>query len=332
MTGTTLVTGASGFIGHHVCRHLLRSGHQTRGLCLPSARNVVPGTKVSIASGLDDRSALRNALRGVDTVVHLAARVHVMNETASDALAEFRRVNVEGTRVLLEEAIDAGVAKFLFLSSIKAMGESNASAWTEDTVESPTSPYGISKLEAENVVRELADAIGMQAPILRLPITYGPGVRANMLQLFAAVDRGIPLPLGLVTNRRSFLFCGNLVAAIDAAINRCITACEVYLISDGQDLSTVELVREIARALGRPARLVPVPTLALRAFGKAGDLLSSFAPWPVTSATVDRLLESLTVDPSKFFRNTGFQPPYTIRQGLSDTAQWYREQQVRRVR
>lgn len=321
---TALVTGAAGFLGGFVARALADSGADVRAL-VRRPGSAPAGTEEAPAGDLTDRAAVRTALSGVDTVVHLAARVHVMRDAARDPLAEFRRVNVEGTRTLLQEAASAGVRRFLFVSSVKAMGESTGDApWTEEMPAHPVDPYGISKWEAEGVVRTLADSAGIHAPILRLPLVYGPGVRANMLRLMQMVDRGMPLPFGLVQNRRSLAYAENVAAAVVAALGASAASRETFLVSDGQDLSTPELVRAIARALGRKARLVPVPPALFRAAGRAGDVVSRIAPFPLTTPAVDRLLGSLAVDSSKLRRVTGFVPPFSVEEGLARTAAWYR--------
>jgi nucleoside-diphosphate-sugar epimerase len=321
----SLVTGASGFLGAHVCRAWAASGRAVRGLYRRPPLEPIPGVEAAICAGLDDRAGLRAALVGVNTVVHLAARVHVMHDTASDPLGEFRRVNVEGTRVLLEEAIAAGVERFVFVSSIKAMGEASDELWTEATPARPVDPYGVSKLEAELLVREVAGSAGLHAPILRLPLMYGPGVGANMLRLFQLVDRGLPLPFGAVRNRRSLAYVGNVVGAIDAVLATPAAGAEVFLVSDGKDFSTPELIRAIARALARPARLVPVPVAVFRGAASMGDLLDRVGRSPLTSASVQRLLGSLAFDASKLSRVTGYRPAFSPEQGLDVTARWYRQ-------
>ena len=321
-----LVTGASGFLGRPVTRALLARGATVRGLARPGSAPLEPGVEPAPADGLHDREGLRRALAGAHAVVHLAARVHVMRDAAADPLAEFRRVNVEGTRTLLDESIRAGARRFLFASSVKALGEGGDVVLVDDTPPAPADPYGVSKLEAEAVVREMADAAGVHAPILRFPLIYGPGVGANFLKLLRSVDRGIPLPFGRVRNRRSALYVGNAAAAVVAALESPAAARETFLVSDGDDHSTPELVRRIARALGRPARLVPVPPMLFAGAGRAGDLLSRVMPIPLTTAAVHRLLGSLAVDPARFFRFTGFVPPFTVEQGLAATAAWYRGQ------
>jgi nucleoside-diphosphate-sugar epimerase len=321
-----LVTGASGFLGRPVTRALLARGARVRGLVRPGSGPLEPGVEPAPADGVHDRAGVRRALAGAHAVVHLAARVHLMRDAAADPLAEFRRVNVEGTRTVLEEAIRAGARRFLFASSVKALGEGGDAVLTDDTPPAPADPYGVSKLEAERVVRELADAAGMHAPILRFPLVYGPGVRANFFRLLQLVDRGVPLPFGRVRNRRSAVYVENAAAAVAAALESLAAARETFLVSDGDDASTPELVRRIARALGRPARLVPVPPSLFAAGGRAGDLLARLVPFPLTSAAVHRLLGSLAVDSSRLARLTGFAPPFTVEQGLAATAAWYRGQ------
>lgn len=318
--GITVVSGASGFLGHYVTKALRAHGHDVRGLVRANCAG--EGVEPRRISDLADRVGLRDALSGADTVVHLAARVHVMRDAATNPLAEFRRVNVEGTRILLEEAARAGVRRFLLMSSVKAIGEQSDTPWTEATPEHPVDPYGISKLEAEHLVRRNADAEGLHAPILRLPLVYGAGVRANFLQLMRLVDRGVPLPFGRIRNRRSLAFAGNVASAIVTALDSAAAARETLLLSDGEDVSTPQLVRAIAAALQRDARLVNIPDLVFRVAGRVGDMLSPVSP--VTSASVHRLTGSLAVDSSRFRELTGFRTPFTLAHGMRETAAWYR--------
>jgi nucleoside-diphosphate-sugar epimerase len=273
---------------------------------------------------LCEAEAIAPALAGVEAVVHLAAHVHqrsIAPDCTSEA-AEFRRVNVDGTRTLLDAAISAGTRDFVLASSVKAVGERNDAAWTEDTLPAPLDPYGITKLEAEQLVRAYAASHGLHAPILRLPLVYGPGMKANVLRLFDAVANGTPLPLGAVRNRRSLLFTGNLMPAIVAVLES-ESGADTFFVSDGEDLSTPDLAREIGLALGRPARLVAVPVGVLQAAGRLGDAMAHVMPWPVTSGVIDRLIGSLTVDSSKLVRSTGFRRTFTVREGLRATAAWY---------
>jgi nucleoside-diphosphate-sugar epimerase len=283
-----------------------------------------------VRGDLSDVDAVTRACEGVTTVVHLAARVHVMRDRSADPLAEFRRENVEATRRLMQAAAIAGVRRVLFVSSVKAVGESSERPWTDDVTPAPRDPYGQSKLEAEHVVRTIADAAGVDAPILRLPLVYGPGMRANMLRLFQLVDRGVPLPVGAVRNRRSLLYVENVAAAILAALRSPAASRETFFVSDGEDVSTPELVERVARALDRRARLLPIAPKLFRYVGRVGDALSAVLPFPVTTAAVDRLLGSLAVDSTRLRLVTGFAPPVSLDEGLRRTAAWYRATNVPR--
>jgi UDP-N-acetyl-alpha-D-quinovosamine dehydrogenase len=312
---TILVTGSTGFIGRPVCRGLLGAGASVRGASRQGGEHPDAGVeRVQVADPLE-RQAVRAAVTGVDAVVHLAARMHVMRERAADPLAEFRRANVESTTLLAEEAATAGVGQFVLASTVKAVGEGNTSPWTEDTPPQPADPYGRSKLEAERVVHEVAERRGRRAASLRFPLVYGPGVKGNMLRLFGLVDRGVPLPFGAVRNRRSLLYVGNLVAAIRAVLEHPPAGAETFFVTDGRDLSLPSLLRLIGEALGKPARLLPVPPGLLRLL--------------LPDAEADRLIGSLTVDGSKISRMTGYHACHSVEDGLSVTADWYRAGKAR---
>jgi nucleoside-diphosphate-sugar epimerase len=320
LPATVLVTGANGFLGRHVCEALVARRIAVRGLVRQAGTCLPAGTVAATARGLDDLAAIRAALQGVDGVIHLAARVH--QHATPDATPAFRAVNVAGTRTLLGEAISAGVRDFVFFSSVKAVGEGSETPWTESTPPAPADAYGATKLEAEAVVRSLADREGVHAPILRLPLVYGPEMKANALRLFQLVDRGVPLPLGSVRNRRSLLFTGNLMVALFASLES-PAGSDTFFVSDAEDLSTPALVALIARSLGRQARLVPFPVGLLRMAGRAGDVVARARPFPITTAAIDRLVGSLAIDSSKLTRLTGYSPPYSVAQGLRITAEWY---------
>lgn len=319
-----VVTGASGFIGRHLTESLHASGYGVVGITRGPAQVPVTGVETVFARDIMDGEAIRRALSGATTVIHLAARVHAEPEGPADPESECRRTNVDGTRLLMESAIAAGVREFVFISSVKAVASESDTILTADTPPQPSDAYGQSKLEAERVVRTLAIRHGIHAPILRLPLVYGPGIKANMLRLFTAVDRGIPLPLGGVKNRRSFAHVGNVVAAIEAALAAPSAAHETFYVSDGRDLSTPELMRVIAKSLARKARLLPVPTSIVRGAGRVGDLLSRIAPVHLTSDTVAAVLGSLFVDISHLREMTGFRAPMTVDDGMAQTAEWYK--------
>lgn len=314
---TWVVTGASGFLGAHVCSELAARGHDVRAL----VRREVPHLRIAQVhyEGLHDSEGIQRALEGVSAVVHLAARVHMVRDESTDPLGEFRRVNVDGTHTLGELAARAGVSEFFFASSVKAMGETNTRPWTEADPPSPGDPYGISKLEAELALADVGSVSGMATVPLRLPLVYGPGVRANMLRLFRLVDRGWLLPLGSIDNRRSLVFAGNVAAAIALLLGR-VRGHEVFLVSDGEDVSTTELIHAIGESLGRRPRLMPAP-VSLADLGRRIGV-------PILKGTIDRLFGSLTIDASKLRDRIGEPLPYTLRAGLGHTARWYRRNQL----
>jgi nucleoside-diphosphate-sugar epimerase len=253
-------------------------------------------------------------LAGVSVVIHCAARVHVMNEEATEPLAEFRRVNVAGTLRLARQAAEAGVRRFLFVSSIKVNGEHSQPGrpFTADQHPAPGDPYGVSKCEAETGLRALSQETGMEVVIIRPPLVYGPGVKANFLAMMRWLWRGVPLPLGGITdNRRSLVFLDNLVDLIVTCIDHPAAANQTFLVSDDEDLSTTALLRRMAAALGRPARLVPVPvgliTLGARMIGRPG--------------VAQRLCGSLQVDIGKTKELLDWSPPVSVGEGLRRTAE-----------
>lgn len=318
---TVLVTGATGFLGGHVSAALVARGVTVRGLVRRPDAPLSAGVQPVFARGLDDRPGVAAALRGVEGVIHLAARVH--QPAAPGDEAAFRAVNVEGTRLLLEEAIAAGVRDFAFASSVKAVGERSDTPWDETVVPSPVDPYGATKLACESLVRSIGEQGRVHTPILRLPLVYGPGMKGNALRLFRLVDQGWPLPLGSVRNRRSLLFTGNLVAAVFATLES-PSGSDTFFVTDAEAPSTPELVTAIARALGRPCRLLPFPVPLLQALGRAGDVAARAIPFPLTTEAVDRLVGSLEVDGGRLIRSTGYARPHSMPEGLRITAEWYR--------
>lgn len=314
-----LVTGASGFVGEAVVFRLLldrkfipiaaaRGSTRLNGLCA-----VVPFE-------LTDSKALPD-LSGVQVVIHAAARVHVMNETAIDALTEFRKVNVEGALRLAQRAAESGVKRFIFISSIKVNGESTVSGkpFRADDLPAPADPYGVSKYEAEEALKQLGLDTGMEIVIIRPPLVYGPGVRANFLSMLSWLNKGIPLPLGAIRNRRSLVAVGNLVDLIVICIAHSAAANQTFLVSDGEDLSTTQLLRRLASALGKRSWLLPLPErllkLAALAFGKQTIAL--------------RICGSLQVDISKNRELLGWSPPVNIEKAMRQTAGHYLEKQIK---
>jgi nucleoside-diphosphate-sugar epimerase len=307
-----LVTGANGFVGRALVPVLEAAGH-TVIRAIRRADGDSTGT-VRAAPELGPNGDWRALLEDVGAVVHLAARVHVMRDRAIDPLATFRRINVEGTRRLAEDAAAAGVGRLLFVSSVKVMGETDLGRpFNEDDPPQPADAYGQSKREAEHAVLDVAARSRLEAVVLRPPLVYGPGVKGNFAALLGACHRGWPLPLGAVDNRRSLLYVGNLTDAIATAVTHPAAAGRTYFVRDGEDLSTAELARRTATALGRRARLLPVPP-ALLAF--AGRLLGR-------DAAVRRLLGSLRIDDTRLRNQLDWHPPFTVQQGLANTAEWY---------
>ena len=304
-----LVTGANGFVGRGVCDLLARRGHTlVRAVRGPAASGELAVGEVNGETAWD--VALQEMPRAV---VHLAARAHLTRATNDDAEA-CRRTNVEGAVRLAEQCAAAGVRRFVFMSSVKVMGEGRERPYRESDAPAPVGTYTTAKWEAERRLREIAGRSGMELVVLRPPLVYGRGVKANFLSLMRAVDKRIPLPLGAVDNRRSLLYLGNLADAAALCLTHPAAAGKTYLLSDGEDVSSAELVRRLAEALGRQARLVAAPPRwlhwAARLAGRGG--------------AADRLLGSLTVECGAIRADLDWLPPYTVREGLAATAAWYR--------
>ncbi len=315
-----LITGATGFIGSAVRHGLLQAGFPVRGAVRASLR--IPGTGNSESAGLEwvvlhdcsTEHEMHGALQGVQTVVHLAARVHVMVDEASDPLREFRQVNCVWTERLARAAASQGVQRFVYLSSVKVNGEQTVAPFTEKDPPKPQDPYGISKWEAEEVLAQVSVETGMETVVVRSPLVYGPGVGGNFLQLLSILHRGIPLPLASIHNRRSLVYLGNLVDALLRCIRDPHAAGQPYFVCDGEDLSTPELVRRLATAMDTKVCLWPCPTSFLYWMGPAAG----------KRGMIDRLVGSLQVDSSKIQTELGWHPPFTVDVGLSETAAWFR--------
>jgi len=263
----------------------------------------------------------QQALQGVRAVIHLAARVHIMTDHAADPLCEFRQVNTTWTERLARAAAAAGVRRFLYLSSIKVNGEQSMMPFTEEDHPNPQDPYGISKWEAERALATVSSQTDLEIVIIRSPLVYGPDVGGNFLRLLNVLYKGIPLPLATVENHRSLIYRENLVDAIVRCVQETSAAGQTYLVSDGDDLSTPELIRRLAKAMGLTARLWPLPLSMLRSLGHIVG----------RQAVVDRLLGSLQVNSSKIRRELGWHPPFPVDQGLAETAAWFRARTFRRV-
>ncbi len=237
-----------------------------------------------------------------------------MDETSGDPLAAYRQVNVEGTECLARQAAAKGVQRLVFLSSVKVLGEETDVPYSEQNLPGPQDPYGVSKLEAENILQQIAEETGLEVVIIRPPLVYGPGVKANFRKLLGMIQRGLPLPFAGINNRRSLIYLGNLIDVIITCATHPKAAGNTFMVSDGEDISTPELIRRIAHALGVSARLFPVPLSLMRLAGKLVG----------RSAAVNRLTGSLTVDSSKIRRELGWEPPFTMEEGLRETAEWFK--------
>lgn len=313
ITKRITLTGATGFVGQSLARRLAADSRYSlriavRGLNTQQIRSA----EVVQFDELSGITTWASAVAGADVIIHAAARVHVMNDNAADPLAEFRSVNVDGTLNLARQAAAAGVKRFIFISSIKVNGEGTmpGKPYTSDDVPAPADPYGISKMEAEQGLRVLASETGMEVVIIRPVLVYGPGVKANFRSMMSWLHKGIPLPLGAISNKRSLVALDNLVDLIVTCIDHPGAANQTFLASDGEDLSTTELLRRMSAALGRPARLLPIPA----------GLLEFSACILGRRDVAQRLCSSLQVDIRKTCALLEWTPPLTVNAALRKTA------------
>ena len=308
-----LVTGASGFVGRHLVRRCLNDGLEVTVLVRHANSVITSGLKTRVIAGLEQLGDVSDVLQGQDVVAHCAARVHVMKDRSANPLAAFRAVNVAGTLDLASQAAAAGITRFIYLSSVKVHGESTATGrpFTEEDLPFPQDAYAQSKCDAEAGLRQLAAQTGMTVVIIRPPLVYGLGVGANFKVMMTAVRRGWPLPLGRIDNRRSLVAIDNLVDLMRVCMVHPAAANQAFLVSDGEDLSTTQLLRHLGVSLGRPARLLPVPVSMLR-------LIAALIG---RSAVADRLCGSLQVDIGKAQHLLGWIPPVSVQKGLRCAAQ-----------
>lgn len=308
-----LITGANGFVGQALSSAALKAGMRVTGairrhVALPD------GVQPALLPDVDDHVAdWRSLLAPHRAVIHTAARVHVMDDPSADPLAAFRAVNTTGTLNLARQAAMAGVRRFIFVSSVKVNGEETEPhhPFTSADLPAPLDPYGISKMEAEQGLHHIAEETGMEIVIVRPPLVYGPDVKANFASLMWVLQRGIPLPLGAVTtNRRSLVAIDNLVDLLINCIEHPAAANQTFLVSDGEDLSTTALLRRLGQALGRPARLLPVPPALLRAGAKMVGKRN----------VAQRLLGNLQVDITPTLKTLGWTPPVDVDEGLRRAA------------
>jgi UDP-glucose 4-epimerase len=308
-----IVTGASGFVGGTLCGVLSRAGYRVRAAVRDPRRAPPEAAETATVGELGADTRWHDSLEGVELAIHLAARAHVMNDAGSaDA---YREANARGTLNFAAQCAQAGVRRLVFLSSVKVNGEATAERpFSALDPPQPQDPYGVSKCEGEKFAMQVGEQSAMEVAIVRAPLMYGPGVKANFLRLMRWVDQERLLPLGAVANRRSLLSVWNLCDLLRVLLTHPQAAGRVWMASDGEDVSTPELVRRMACAMQRRARLVPVPMALLRAVGGAFG----------RRAEVMRLCGSLTVDLSATREGLGWSPPTTMNEGLERTVHWYR--------
>ena len=312
-----LVTGATGFIGQAVVQELLKQAFNVNAAVRklsPDLPDAVTQVEIGDLSALPENISI---LQNIDIVIHIAARAHIMNETQSNPLAEFRKVNTTGTLNLARQAAEAGVKRFIFISSIKVNGEITqpGNPFKAEITNPPTDPYGLSKFEAEHGLMSLAKNTGMEIVIIRPPLVYGPGVKANFLSMIKWVDKGAPLPLGAIHNQRSLVALGNLVSFICHCINHPKAANEVFLIADGEDVSTTQLLQKVAKALGKKAHLLPIPVSLMRF---AARLIGK-------QSVASRLFDSLQVDSSKARALLEWEPVISMDEQLKILTTFYKK-------
>jgi nucleoside-diphosphate-sugar epimerase len=308
-----LVTGANGFIGGFVCRSLAAAGYQVRAALRRPGPDTGPWDEQAVVGEIESGTDWSEALVDVDHVVHTAARVHVMQEGVANTDA-YLETNVMGTRGLATAASASGVKRLVFISSVKVNGEEAADhAYNAEDLPTPQDPYGVSKWQAELHLARACAGGSMQFAIVRPPLVYGPGVRANFLRLMRWVNHGYPLPFAAIRNQRSLVSAWNLADLVVNLVGNPAAANKTWMVSDGEDISTAELVRRLARAMGRPSRVFPVPEGMLRWAGRLAG----------RRAEVDRLCGSLRVDVTQTFSALQWRPPLDLDTGLRKTAEWY---------
>ena len=305
-----LVTGANGFIGAQLSETLANSGHQVRN----TARSIAPNNPITsemITCDLESADNLDHLTAGCDAIVHLAGRAHVMSDDPATSESLYLSANVDVTRRLAQSAARTGVKRMILMSSVKVNGESTTidSPFTSQDIPNPQDPYGRSKTEAEQTLWDVASTSGLEGVVIRPPLVYGPGVRANFASLIGIVDRGIPLPLGSIRNKRSFVSVDNLIDCIATALQTPNAGGQTFLVSDGQDLSTPELIRAIASSLHKSPMLIPIPTALLKLAATTAGKRSAY----------DRLCGSLTVDIALTKQKLSWTPPFTVQDSLQRT-------------
>jgi nucleoside-diphosphate-sugar epimerase len=305
-----VVTGATGFIGSHLVPALLNAGCDVSGIAGADENEPILGIN-TVFVDISSAGEFPDALFKADTVIHLAARNHILKETAKDPLAAYRRINVEGTRNAIRAAADSRAKLFLHLSSVKVMGEESESILDEENPCAPKTPYGISKLESEEVVREEAARAGMRAVILRLPMVYGPYNKGNLPRMIRWAGRGLPFPLFQPDNLRSMVYVENVVAGILAVLKSPPAGVSTYILKDREDYSTRTVYSAICRALGKTPWFLPIPAIAVR----LGGMLSE---------DFRKVAGSFRVSSARIEKEIGFSPSHSLEEGIERTVRWYK--------
>jgi nucleoside-diphosphate-sugar epimerase len=316
MNKRILVTGATGFIGRALCHALLEKGYvvriavrsemKTAGVCGQVETCVIPD--------IGQNTVWDEALKDIDIVVHLAARAHIIKGSAGNSLSEYESVNTDGAVRLAMSASKTGVKRVIYISTVKVNGErTKEKPFKEDDVPLPEDAYAISKWKAEVALQKISAETGLELVILRFPLVYGPYVKANFLRLLNWVKKDIPIPLAFIQNKRSLVYVRNAADAIISCFNHSKAAGEVFLVSDGQDVSTPELMRLISTAMNKKARLLPFPLVFLKTIAR---LTGKFPE-------IERLTSSLCVDSNKIRNLLEWKAPFTVEQGVLETVKWY---------
>lgn len=315
---SVLVTGANGFIGRHLCRQLISDGFHVTA-CM--RQNIPTGSmptqcRTVVVQDINSQESLSGVLAGIDAVIHLAGRVHIMNDPAADPLSEFRQINVLGTANLAAQAARAGVRRFIYLSSIKVNGETTThTAFRPDDPPASADPYGQSKWEAEQTLKSIAEAAGMEWVVVRPTLVYGPGVRGNFLRLLQFIGRGLPVPVPSARPVRSLVSAYNLADLLSHITTHPRAPGQVFLVKDSEDISTGELVVRIARAMETTPRILRLPDALMR----------RLAVLPRWKASVQRLLQPLVVDTRKTEELLDWRPSVPMHWALAETCRWYRD-------
>lgn len=307
-----LVTGSTGFVGTPLCNVLKKDGYAVREITRDKSQ--INGKNIIFIKSIDSQTNWSEALEGVDTIIHLAARVHVMNEASINPLEDYREVNTFGSFRLAEAAIKRGVKKFIYISTIKVNGEVTVKPFTENSIPNPTDPYGLSKFEAENMLRSLCKESSMDLIILRPSLIYGPKVKGNLLRIMSVISRKIPLPFGCVNNKRTMLYLENLIDLIIFIVRKKEKINDTFLVADQDSISTKSLVESFASVLNPKQILIPVPLFLLKLLGR---LINK-------SEEIQRLTGNLEIDTRYLNQKLGWTPKYSTHQGLVETAESYK--------